>query len=97
MTDMEKGKDNVFPLGTSVTLTDEETGEDVTLSLAARYDKEGQTYYAFRPGDDLGEYVILKCTVDGDDLLFETIDDDDEFEEIEDYFNDLLFTDVEYD
>ena len=81
-----------------ITLTDEETGEEQDFEIWAQATIDDKLYFALVPVDDDGEeYVILKATVDGDDLLFETIDDDDEFEKVEDYFNDLLFSEVDYD
>ena len=79
------------------TLTDEE-GKETEFALLDQYEENGNLYYALVPVDDDGEeYVILRATVDGEDLLFETIEDDDEFEKVEDYFNDLLFNEVDYD
>ena len=81
------------------TLTDEETGEEKDFTLLARAEIEGQLYFALEPTDeeDSDEYVILKVFEDGDDILLETIDDDDEFERAEDYFNDLFFSEMDYD
>ena len=47
--------------------------------------------------EDSEEYVILKVTEEGDEPILESIDDDDEFERVEEYFNDLLFSEVDYD
>ena len=81
-----------------ITLTDEETGEEQDFELYARATIDDKDYFALVPCvDDAEEYVILRATIDGDDLLFETIEDDDEFEKVEDYFNDLLFSEVDYD
>ncbi len=81
-----------------ITLTDEETGEEMDFELYARCTIDDKLYFALVPVNDEGEeYVILRATVDGDDMLFETIEDDDEFEKVEDYFNDLLFNEVDYD
>ncbi len=81
-----------------VTLTDEETGEEADFELYARATIDGKDYFALVPCDENSdEYVILRATVDGDDMIFETIDDDDEFEKAEEYFNDLLFDEVDYD
>ena len=80
------------------TLTDEDTGEECDYELLAEAQIDGQLYYALFPLDDEGsEYVILKAREEGEDILFETIDDDDEFEKMEEYFNDLLFDEVDYD
>ena len=81
-----------------ITLTDEETGEEQDFEIWAQATIDDKLYFALVPVDDDGEeYVILAATVDGEDLLFETIDDDDEFEKVEDYFNDLLFNEIDYD
>ena len=81
------------------TLTDEETGEEVDFQLIARATIDEVLYFALVPADDeeCEEYVILRVTEDGDDLILESIEDDDEFERAEDYFNDLLFGEVDYD
>ena len=97
MTDIEKEvneelDDNI------ITLTDEETGEEIAFELYARCTIDDNLYFALVPAnEESDEYVILKATVDGEDMLFETIEDDDEFEKVEDYFNDLLFNEVDYD
>ena len=81
-----------------LTLTDDETGEEKDFELIAEGTVDGQLYYALVPVDDDGEeYVILRVTEDGDDLILDSIEDDDEFEKVEDYFNDLLFNEVDYD
>ena len=82
-----------------LTLTDEETGEERDFELIAEATIGEKLYYALIPADDDDgeEYVILRVTEDGDELLLESIDDDDEFETAEDYFNDLLFSEVDYD
>ena len=81
------------------TLTDEETGEEVDFQLIARATIDDVLYFALVPADDeeCEEYVILRVTEDGDDLILESIEDDDEFEKAEDYFNDLLFGEIDYD
>ena len=81
-----------------ITLTDEETGEEKDFELYARCTIDEKLYFALVPVDDDGdEYVILRATIDGDDMIFETIEDDEEFEKVEDYFNDLLFNEIDYD
>ena len=82
----------VFPL------TDEETGEEKNFALIARAEIDDQLYFALEPADEEGdEYVILKVFEDGDDIILESVDNDDEFEKVEDYFNDLFFSEVDYD
>ena len=98
MADLEKNIPDEELEDTVITLTDEETGEEVDFELYARATIDDKTYFALVPCDEESdEYVILRATEDGDDILFETIVDDDEFEKVEDYFNDLLFGDVDYD
>ena len=80
------------------TLTDEETGEEQDFLLLARATIGTQLYFALEPADENSdEYVILKVFEDGDDIILESIDDDDEFEKAEDYFNDLFFSEIDYD
>ena len=80
------------------TLTDEETHEEKDFVLLAQAEIDGQLYFALEPADEeSNEYVILKVFEDGDDIILESVDDDDEFEKAEDYFNDLFFSEVDYD
>ena len=73
------------------TLTDEETGEEKDFELLAEGTIDGQLYFALVPADDedSDEYVILRVTEDGDDLILESIESDEEFEKAEDYFNEI--------
>ena len=81
-----------------VTLTDEETGEEKDFELLARAELDGKLYFALVPADEESEeYVILRAEEDGDDILLETIESDEEFEKVEDYFNDMFFSEIDYD
>jgi hypothetical protein len=81
-----------------ITLTDEETGEEKEFEILASGEIDGQVYYALIPAnEESDEYVILKAREDGEDIIFESVDDDDEFEKTEEYFNDLLFDEIDYD
>ena len=102
MSDFEKNlnEEDVEDLGDIIyTLTDEDTGEEIDFQLIARATIDDVLYFALVPADDeeCEEYVILRVSEDGDDLILESIDDDDEFEKVEEYFNDLLFGEVDYD
>ncbi len=80
------------------TLTDE-TGKESQFELIGTVEEDGNTYMAMTPvEEDSDEYVILKVVTDenGDDML-ETIDDDDEFDKIADIFDDMLFSEEDYD
>ena len=81
------------------TLTDEETGEEIDFQLIARAPLDDTLYFALVPANDpeCEEYYILSVREDGEDVLLESIEDDDEFEKVEEYFNDLLFGEVDYD
>ncbi len=98
LTEVEACEDEDFGDTPVLVLTDEETGEEKEYLLRARHKINGMLYYALKPADEEGdEYGILRVTEDGDDIILETIDDDDEFEVVEDYFNDLFFKEIDYD
>ena len=81
-----------------VTLTDEETGEDIDFEILAETTIDERRFIALIPVDDeSGEYVILEIKEDGDDIVFETVDDEATAEKVEDYFNDLFFSEMDYD
>ena len=85
------------------TLTDEE-GNELQFEVIASAEVNGTVYYAMIPVDDqpeaedVYEYVVLKAEKDedGEDILV-TIDDDDEFDNIADYFDDILSDEADYD
>lgn len=100
MSDIEKNvNDEQIDESNIITLTDEETGEDVAFVLLDEAELDGKRYFALVEADDeeATEYVILSVTEDGDDLLLDSIEDDEEFYKVEEYFNDRLFSDVDYD
>ncbi len=81
------------------TLTDEE-GNEKQFELLGSQELDGNTYLALVPVEDNenDEYVILKVEVaeDGEEMLV-TIDDDDEFNRVADFFDDELFGEIDYD
>ena len=100
MADIEKNlpEEEEFDEIPVFTLTDEETGEEKDFELLARAELDEKLYFALVPANEESEeYVILRVEEDGDDLILETIDSDEEFEKVEDYFNDLLFNEIDYD
>ena len=101
MADLDKNQnEEIEDLGDIIyTLTDEETGEEIDFQLIARATIDDVLYFALVPANDpeCEEYYILSVREDGEDVILESIDDDDEFEKVEDYFNDLLFNEVDYD
>ena len=98
MADMEKDMEQGEELIDIYTLTDEETGEEIDFELLAEADIDGEHYVALAPLDEEAEeYVILKAVGDGEELDLISIEDDDEFERVEEYFNDKLFSEIDYD
>ncbi len=99
MMDMNNNEREIY------TLTDEE-GKEVEFELIGVAELKGTTYYAMIPvedgaqGDDEGfcEYIVLRREKDedGEDTLV-TIDDDDEFDDVADYFDDLFSEEIDYD
>lgn len=81
------------------TLTDEE-GNESEYQLICEEEIEGTTYIALIPLEENEEgcYVILKKAKDDDgEDVFVTIDDDDEFDKIAEYFDDKLMPEIDYD
>lgn len=77
-----------------LTLTDEETGEEKDFELLAKAELDGKVYLALVPADEEAEeYVILRADGNDDDMTLETIDDDEEFDKVADFFDDVLFED----
>lgn len=84
------------------TLTDED-GNEIEFELIGRCERNDKQYFAMipvtdeEPEGDIYEYVILKLdTVDGEEMLV-TVDDDDELDDIADYFDDLFSQEIDYD
>ena len=70
MADLEKNIPDEELEDTVITLTDEETGEEVDFELYARATIDDKTYFALVPCDEESdEYVILRATEDGDDWV----------------------------
>ena len=86
------------------TLTDED-GNEIEFELIGQCEKDGQKYFAMIPVETekeneengICEYVILKlATEDGEEVLV-TVDDDEELDNIADYFDDLFSQELDYD
>ena len=90
--------DETKELDNIITLTDEETGEERDFAVLATAEIDGKIYYALEDAvEETEEYIILRAIEEEDSVLFETIEDDEEFEKAEDYFNDLFFNEMDYD
>ena len=86
----------------NIILTDED-GTEIEFEVIGQHEKNGETYFAMIPADseesenDFLEYVILKLAKDGDEEVLVTVDDDDELDDIADYFDDLFSQEIDYD
>ena len=85
------------------TLTDED-GKEIEFELIAQCERNDTKYFAMIPMDedqkddsDICEYVILKLAVDNGEEVLVTVDDDDELDDIADYFDDLFSQEIDYD
>ena len=87
-----------------ITLTDED-GNDIDFEMLARCERNGQTYFAVievkdeaeREKDEILEYIVLKLTEEDGEEVLATIDDDDELDDVADYFDDLFSQEIDYD
>ena len=93
----EKNKDFDY-----YTLTDE-NGNESEYELIGICEMKGNKYYALIPADtaedaEFLEYVILKLEKEenGEEFLV-SVDDDDEFDDVADYFDDYLAEEIDYD
>ncbi len=88
------------------TLTDED-GNEFEVELLADFEFDGKHYRAITPVeaeeqkkgvDIMVEYDILEVTADenGDEML-SSIEDDEEFDKVADFFDDAFFGEVNYD
>lgn len=82
------------------TLTDEE-GNESQFELISEAEIDGNTYYALTELDEEGnqisdEYVVLRVESEGDEDILVSIDDDEEFDKVADFFDDQ-FSDIDYD
>ena len=94
-------EDNIFE-NDYFTLTDVD-GNDIEFELAGQCERNGQIYLAMIPVEDDGadedvcEYVILKLVKENGEEVLISVDDDDELDDIADYFDDLFSQEIDYD
>lgn len=102
MNDNTKNINNEEEMTDIFTLTDED-GNEIDFEVIGEYEKDGQRYFAMIPTEDdnvdndVCEYVILKLAMDGEEEVLVTVDDDDELDDIADYFDDLFSQELDYD
>ena len=85
------------------TLTDED-GNETEFEVIGSAEINGIEYFAMVPSDSAAgndgmiEYVLLKKEKDeSGEEMFVTIDDDDEFDRVADYFDDMFDSEEDYD
>ena len=74
-----------------IEITDED-GEVIKCELYDILEFEGNQYALLLEADsdeDEPEVVLMRYTEEGEDVYFETIDDDDEFNKVQDYIESL--------
>lgn len=100
---MENNKDNIFE-NDYFTLTDED-GNEIEFEMIGECEKDGERYFAMIPVEDeskandsdICEYIILKLAEEDGEEVLVTVDDDDELDDIADYFDDLFSQEIDYD
>ncbi|MBE6578034.1 MAG: DUF1292 domain-containing protein [Ruminococcaceae bacterium] len=84
------------------TLTDE-NGNEIDFEIIGQHEMNGEHYVALLPAEEeekdggQWEYIVLKLAKEGDEEILVTVDDDDEFEAIAAYFDDLFASEIDYD
>ena len=83
------------------TLTDEE-GNELEFEMIGQCEMNGVKYYAMIPADsdedgEFYEYTILKSVIEDGEEMLVSIDDDEEFDNVADYFDDLFSEEIDYD
>ena len=75
----------------TITLIDEESGEEVKLRLIDRFDKDERFFsvlLTLAENDDDAQLVILEELEEGEDILLQSLDESEE-DEIYDYYDAL--------
>lgn len=109
MSDINNKKMNEEDLPITYTLTDDD-GNEFEVELLAAFEFEGKQYRAITPFEEDGkpaskkgepetiEYDILEVSSDEDgEEILSSIEDDEEFDRIADFFDDAFFGQVDYD
>lgn len=76
--------------------TVDEEGNVINFELFDIVEFEGKEYALLLPADkesDEEELVLMRLTKDGEDYLFEAIEDDEEFDKVADYIENLEIED----
>ena len=86
-----------------ITLTDED-GKEIDFEVIGDAEIDGTVYYAMTPvgaqdnNQGIIEYVLLKLIEDEEgEEVFVTVDDEDEFDKVADFFDDMFDSEEDYD
>jgi uncharacterized protein YrzB (UPF0473 family) len=86
-----------------ITLTDED-GKEIDFEVIGDAEIDGTVYYAMTPAgaqetnEGIIEYVLLKLIEDEEgEEVFVTVDDEDEFDKVADFFDDMFDSEEDYD
>ncbi len=86
--------------GEKILLTDE-NGVESEFELIGSAELKGNQYFACVPANSKDseylEYVILKLVIEDGEEVLVSVDDDDEFEDVADYFDDALADEIDLD
>ena len=86
--------------GDLITMVDE-NGEEFVLEILESIDYKGKTYTAFLPADidendpDYGMVLLRNAVDENGEEVYDTIDDDDELNDVYEQFMRILFDDEE--
>ncbi len=75
-----------------ITLLDEETNEEVKLRIIDNFDMEDRSFGVFitlEENEDEIELVILEMIEEGDEIMFQSLDESEE-DKVYDYYDSLL-------
>ena len=85
-------------------MLEDEDGKEIEFELIGKAELNGKVYYAMIPTDaeqaedGFCEYVILREEADEDgEATLVSIDDDEEFDNVADYFDDAFSEEIYYD
>ena len=86
-----------------ITLTDED-GKEIDFEVIGAEEIDGVAYYAMAPvgaeenNEGIIEYVLLKLEENEEgEEMFVTVDDEDEFDKVANFFDDLFDSEEDYD
>ncbi len=103
MNDNKKNENSNEEESNIITLTDED-GKEIDFEVIGDAEIDGTVYYAMTPvgaaenNEGIVEYVLLKLIEDEEgEEVFVTVDDEDEFAKVADFFDDMFDSEEDYD